>query len=39
METVLIGGSVIDGTGREPMAGAGLVAKDGDRGGGTSEPA
>lgn len=29
METVLIGGSLIDGTGREPVAGAGIVIKDG----------
>ena len=40
METVLIGGSLIDGTGREPMPGAGVVVKDGqDPGGGTGEPA
>src|SRR5499427_4651799 len=29
METVLIGGTLIDGTGREPLSGAGVVVKDG----------
>ena len=29
METVLIGGTLIDGTGRDPMPGAGVVVKDG----------
>ena len=29
METVLIGGTLIDGTGREPVPGAGVVVKDG----------
>ena len=27
MDTVLIGGTLIDGTGREPMPGAGVVVK------------
>ena len=29
MDTVLIGGTLIDGTGREPMPGAGVVVKEG----------
>lgn len=29
METVLIGGTLIDGTGRDPIRGAGIVMKDG----------
>ena len=29
METVLIGGTLIDGTGRDPIPGAGVVVKDG----------
>src|SRR5262249_61796715 len=29
MGTVLIGGTLIDGTGREPLSGAGVVVKDG----------